>query len=363
MAEQLKKTWSHSGNAYYLRDVSTDEPMLDNGVYNVEVDEKGNLFISKKSEGFEFDFKVYGMEKDFVNRVLKTYNNTTGNLGVLLNGIQGTGKTVTAKILASELKMPIILIGKQYNGMNPFLASIHQDVIIFIDEFEKVYEGESVYNPDTNEDEKSGDSTLLSLMSGAFDTKFRKVFLLTTNELWINKNMLNRPGRIRYKKEFSDLSIDQINEIVNDCLKDPKYKEEIIDFLKPLQLITVDIVKSIVEEVNIHDESPEVCCKDFNVETKDDVYNVIRLAATPRGKDSILAENIPSSQAISFMTTSKRRWERATLQVDGMYLINTKIPDLHNNTYTVYDSNSRSDKDTFTIRLEKSAGWHSVFTV
>lgn len=50
------------------------------------------FYLSKIAESFTFDYKLYGLNQKFIDYVLRTYENTTGNLGVLLDGIKGTGK-------------------------------------------------------------------------------------------------------------------------------------------------------------------------------------------------------------------------------------------------------------------------------
>ena len=61
------------------------------GIYEVKVSMTG-FYLSKIAEFFTFDYKLYGLNQKFIDYVLKTYENTTGNLGVLLDGIKGTGK-------------------------------------------------------------------------------------------------------------------------------------------------------------------------------------------------------------------------------------------------------------------------------
>ena len=67
-------------------------------------------YINKVADNFVFDYKLYGVSNSFIDYFIKTYNNTTGNLGILFNGIKGTGKTVTAKMLCNKLQLPVILI-------------------------------------------------------------------------------------------------------------------------------------------------------------------------------------------------------------------------------------------------------------
>ena len=60
----------------------------------------GEIFLERIADKFYFGFKLYGIDETFVTHVLDTYSKQASkhNLGVLLNGAKGTGKTVTAKI-------------------------------------------------------------------------------------------------------------------------------------------------------------------------------------------------------------------------------------------------------------------------
>src|SRR5687768_15668363 len=96
---ELKKTWQRVGDKFYLRDISQNEHPLKRAIYTVELcPESGQLYLKLVANEFKFDFKIYGLEEHFINRVLKTYKNTTGNLGMILNGVKGTGKTITGEI-------------------------------------------------------------------------------------------------------------------------------------------------------------------------------------------------------------------------------------------------------------------------
>lgn len=52
---------------------------------------------------FKFDFKVYGLEQKFINYVMKTYENTTNNPGILLSNLNGIENTTMVKFLANEI--------------------------------------------------------------------------------------------------------------------------------------------------------------------------------------------------------------------------------------------------------------------
>lgn len=105
-------------------------------------------------------------------------------------------KTVTAKELCNRLQLPVILVQSMGVDTNSKLikylsTSIDFDCIFFFDEYEKEFKSSS---------------DVLSFMDGTYNSIYRKVFLLTTNELNVDPNLLGRPSRIRYKKSFSNLS-------------------------------------------------------------------------------------------------------------------------------------------------------------
>ncbi len=255
----VEQIWVETGSQYFRREIGRHFKQLDNAVYTVEITQMGEFYLERQEERFDFPYKVYGLESKLIQRTLKTYKATTGNMGLLLNGIKGTGKTVTSKILANELNMPVILISKYIPGAHFFLNTIEQDVTIFIDEYEKVYEE---------------DSEMLAIMDGALNSEHRRVFLLTTNKLYVNENLLQRPSRIRYLKTFQDLTPEITEEIVNDCLIHKQFKADIMKFIANLEIITVDIVKAVVSEVNIHEEAPLNFKDVFNVKKITGKYDV-----------------------------------------------------------------------------------------
>lgn len=245
---------------------------LDDGIYQtLQNPITGEIFLEKIGDKFEFGFKLYGIDEKLVNHVLTTYNKQEHkhNLGVLLNGAKGTGKTVTAKYLANKLGLPVIICDKPYGGLANFLASINHDCVFFFDEFEKNFRVEC------GDDDNCAGEDLLSVMDGVYSGNNCHVFLLTTNELKVNDNLLSRPSRIRYLKSFGDV-IDRniLEEYVDDNLRRPKYKDEIMEFIDTLTMATIDIVKSIVDEVNLHDCGVGEFKRFFNVKEANYSYYI-----------------------------------------------------------------------------------------
>jgi hypothetical protein len=255
----VKKVWNAEGKKLYLAYPSQEFEKLENAIYTVGLDDYGRFYLVKNSDGFTFNYKLYGLESELIARIIKTYEATNSNLGVLLNGLKGTGKTVSSKVIATQLNQPTILVDSHIKGIHTFLNSISQNITIFIDEYEKIF-GDS--------------SAMLTIMDGALNSEFRRVFLLTTNELYVEKNLIQRPGRIRYLKKFEDLKPAIVEEIVDDVLIHTQFKKECINFISNLETITVDIVKAIINEVNIHEEGPSAFESIFNVKKLKGRYNI-----------------------------------------------------------------------------------------
>ena len=253
-----KQIWLQDGNTFSQGSSTTvSHPEgLPKGIYEVKLSMAG-FYLSKIAESFTFDYKLYGLNQKFIDYVLKTYENTTGNLGVLLDGIKGTGKTVTAKELCNHLQLPVILVqsmGGDTNGklIKYLSTAIDFDCIFFFDEYEKEFKNSS---------------DVLSFMDGTYNSIYRKVFLLTTNELNVDPNLLGRPSRIRYKKSFSNLSEEVTREILNDILEDKTAIEKVIELTHSMNIITIDLIKAIATEINIHGvESLPDIKETFNIE-------------------------------------------------------------------------------------------------
>lgn len=253
-----KQIWLQDGNIFSQGSATTvSHPEgLPKGIYEVKLSMTG-FYLSKIAESFTFDYKLYGLNQKFIDYVLKTYENTTGNLGVLLDGIKGSGKTVVAKELCNHLQLPVILVQSMGSDTNDKLikylsTAIDFDCIFFFDEYEKEFK-------------KSSD--ILSFMDGIYNSIYRKVFLLTTNELNVDPNLLGRPSRIRYKKSFGNLPEEVTREILNDILEDKTAIEKVIELTHSMNIITIDLIKAIATEINIHGAEALPDIKEtFNIE-------------------------------------------------------------------------------------------------
>lgn len=277
----MKSIWINVGNRYMLGESSHQVNKLNPGVYRLDYDQLQGLFLTKTGDEFKMPSKLYGSDSEFADRCVKTYHATKGNMGILLNGVKGTGKTVTAQLICNKLQLPVIVVHDKQEGLPTFLNTIQQDVVVMVDEYEKIY---SHY-----------DYSILTVMDGVLSTTFRRLFLLTTNDSHVNHNMLQRPSRIRYVKEFVDLDRKTIEEVVDDLLINKELRNDVIEYLSMLETITIDIAKSMIEEVNIHNESPIVFGSFFNTKKVDNQFIVYSINDDGNG---VIEEKLIHTQAV-----------------------------------------------------------------
>lgn len=262
----LDVKWIENGSSFTRTEGTImTMPIIPPGIYEAQFSMMGPS-LHKIGDKFEFPYKLYDLQNNFLMHLKKTYDSTTGNLGILFNGTRGTGKTVTAKQFANMLNLPIIIVksmGDNNSTLMSYFASFNFDCIFFFDEFEKQFD--------------DGDCSILQFMDGVFSSNCRRVFLLTTNSLKINENLLSRPSRIRYVREFGNLEESVVREYLEDNLKDQECIEDVIAYVDTLTISTIDILKTIVEEINIHgiDKFLEIK-KFFNVKTATFDYRLIR---------------------------------------------------------------------------------------
>lgn len=271
--ENTGRPWIKVGNEYHqMAPTSELCNALPLGVYNAKQDLRTReIYLEKIDDRFTFGYELYDIDNFFIEHVLRTFHSTSNNMGILLNGTKGTGKTVCAKIIANEMGLPVILCNEPSEELIPFIAQFNVPAIFFFDEFEKKFEKKTFI--------------LLSAMDGAYNTDTRKIFLLTTNQLNIDPNFINRPSRIRYRRTFGNISERTITEYCEKNLHDKKFIPEIINYIDSLKISTIDILKTLVEEINIHKCSIATFKSFFNVDQEEFKYTCVAKATNDPSYD------------------------------------------------------------------------------
>lgn len=237
--------WLNVGNTFnQANDATSSYKTLPIGIYHLKYNHiNEEFYLNKMSEKFIIPFKIYDIESDFIDKITICFNQLNKDLGVLLQGTKGTGKTVTAKLICNKLELPVIVVSEEFDkeDLAAFIATINQDFILFFDEFEKTHRNYT---------------NVLKLLDGEYKTNFKKLTLFTVNNVTKLPNYLfDRPSRIRYVKDFISISESAIDEICYDYLEDKEniYNniKEIKNKIKTISIVTVDIIKTICEEINL----------------------------------------------------------------------------------------------------------------
>lgn len=248
------------GNFYSVTEESYEiHENLPLGVYQLTKRLDGEYDLIKIKD-LSLPNKLYG-DLSIVDKWIKSFNTFDKNLGILLSGLKGSGKTIYAKKFCIDSKRPVILINEPISGegFNRILSAKELNgSVIFIDEYEKIY----------NDSDK--ENLLLSILDGQVDNHL--AFVLTVNESnLVSSNIINRPGRIKYLKSFGSLDSDTIDQVIQDRLDNQKHKDDLVSSLKKLDFITYDILNTIIDEINVFDEPASICCKNLNL-SREDVY-------------------------------------------------------------------------------------------
>lgn len=233
---------------------------IDRGNYLVQFNEDRGYYL-KKTEDFKVPEVLYGNPQVGAEMVSKRFKDYRKNMGVLLSGLKGSGKTILAKLIAKEVNLPVLIIDSKLEGegLSSFLDEIKQEVVIFIDEFEKLYDYEA-------------QEQFLTIMDGVFTSK--KLFVFTTNTKRLNEFLKNRPSRILYDFKFDKLEEDLIEEVIEDLLQNKDYKDELINIINILTFVSFDTLISLIEEINFSNHSPTMCVRRMNINVEHVDFNV-----------------------------------------------------------------------------------------
>lgn len=204
-----------NGDKIVNKPAGLDYELISGKIYDLLWDAWDGYTYLKENGNFNLPKKIYEIEGDtkFMDRVLAYYNSDTNNsnLGILLSGTKGTGKTMLAKRIAIKSNLPVVVVDTSYplKKISSFFKKINTSVCIIFDEIEK-----NEFNwPSTS---------LLEFLDGVQSTG-KNIIIMTSNDTdELNDNLFDRCSRIRYWRKYNAT----LNEnLIKTLIKDKQIKE------------------------------------------------------------------------------------------------------------------------------------------
>lgn len=220
------------------------------GCYDVCFSKDIGSFLRKKNVS-KVKEKIYGNQIKKAEKVFKAYDLIERNLGIILSGDKGSGKTLFVNVLierAIALDMPIIFVSENQPNLVKFLSSIEQEYMVIFDEFEKNFKDMNGASEDV--ECMSEQNQFLSYFDGFNNSK--KIFVITCNIFQsLSRYIVERPGRFHYHFKLNNPNSQEIKDYCNDNLKKEYHKE--IDRIVKFSLVsnlTYDWLRAICFEIN-----------------------------------------------------------------------------------------------------------------
>lgn len=241
--------------------------------YEVIFIERQGFSLVEKENLFTINEKVYGVQREKVDKVLNSFALFERNLGVILSGDKGIGKSLFSKRLglaAIEKGLPLIIVNDYVPGIADFISSINQEVMVLFDEFDKTF-----FNSNRRNECGDPQTEMLTLFDGLDSGK--KLFVITCNSLTrLNDFLVNRPGRFHYHFRFEYPTPEEVEEYLKDKIPVECYVEipKVVQFSQKVAL-NYDCLRAIAFELSLG-LSFEQLIKDLNIlNMKQEEYKII----------------------------------------------------------------------------------------
>lgn len=254
-------------------DVMSDLPLIDKlpvGNYEFRFGPMGQIWIVNTQDTI-IPAKIYSNDQDFIDHVIKTWKDSTGSIGIALVGEKGLGKSFTGNILSTQVNLPVIRITPQSKSpaIFSYLNKIEQDMVVFIDEFEKIFPSDHERHNNPTGEAGMTQQDFLTFLDGGSERAHRVMFIITSNSSYkINDFLKDRPSRLRYFKEYKSLPDVIIREVIDDLLVDASFKADLIEHL-PYSGLNIDVLIQIIKEINYHNKAYSSFKSFFNFKGKD----------------------------------------------------------------------------------------------
>lgn len=283
-------------------------------------------YYLEECEPFTLPDRLYGKTVRYSSRILDTFSSRTpsSQVGVLLSGAKGSGKTLLAKHIANKSGLPIIIVNAPFTD-DRFMRSIQgieQPAVILFDEFEKLYD-------------RDAQESILTLFDGVYTAR-NKIMIITCNDRHAVQDFFhNRPGRLRYSINFEGLETSFIEEFCEERLSDKKYVDDIIGLAASCDEFNFDMLQALVQELNRYGDEFDEAVEILNVKP-----------IGPNGRSVWVASvETPSNKDIEWRVTSNEILDHSPMQMISSDRYGSCI--IVDVTNALHNASDQDDEDSF----------------
>jgi len=186
--------------------------------------------------------KIYGNNNEDLERVMATRIRME-TVNIMLVGEKGTGKSILSKQICNILavEMPVIIVDSYEEGFPEMISTINQKAVVWIDEFDKLY------------DHNKKEETLLSILDGTKDSRIS--FIMCSNFSANSSFLLNRTKRVRYLLKFGEPTKEVVDEMISDMLENKSHESNLRRIFSIIGKLNIDIITEVIREINMHNQS------------------------------------------------------------------------------------------------------------
>ena len=110
-----------NNNEITIKPTGMDYDLIPGKVYNLNYKRDWTNYPYIEEDGeLGLPSKIYAEDSFFIQRVLDTFGTDINNVGVLLSGLKGSGKSLTAKLIAKKSNLPILVVSPSILIVAPF---------------------------------------------------------------------------------------------------------------------------------------------------------------------------------------------------------------------------------------------------
>lgn len=251
------------GNQIFPRPEGIDYELVGGKVYNISFNDRIDEVYLEEDGELNLNFKVYSTdeEKLFMDRVVHHFETTDKNsTGVMLTGTKGTGKTVMAKLIAKQSKLPILIMSPRTPTwvLTKFFSQVKTSICIIFDEIDK-------------ENNRWRKEDLLGFLDGVQLTAKKLVIMTCNNTNESDEYLQDRCSRIRYVKTFESNSNERfLKELIKDQGITDTDDKLYTFMVEKFNVLSIDNILSFIKEVlDYPDVDYGILVKDMNISLKE----------------------------------------------------------------------------------------------